>query len=80
MTTYTTEMQRALDAQAVQVRTNISLGRVNNFAYQQAVALFRLAACVVDSTWARERLKPLTPDQRDGGARFEAAQNAGLDY
>ena len=26
------------------------------------------------------RYKELTPDQRDGGARFEARQNAGLDY
>lgn len=28
---------------------------------------------------ARE-LKPLTDDERDGGARFEAVQNAGIDY
>ena len=25
-------------------------------------------------------LTPLTPDQRDGGARYESQQNAGLDY
>lgn len=23
---------------------------------------------------------PLTPDQKDGGARFESRQNSGLDY
>lgn len=25
-------------------------------------------------------VKPLTADERDGGARFEGQQNAGLDY
>lgn len=29
---------------------------------------------------AAPSVKPLTPDQADGGARFEARQNAGIDY
>ncbi len=29
---------------------------------------------------ARSQFAPLTPDQRDGGARYEDQQNAGLDY
>lgn len=38
------------------------------------------------ATWIRPAVrnaivtKPLTADQRDGGARYEARQNTGLDY
>lgn len=37
--------------------------------------------CRVQQETTRQQLrKPLTADQRDGGARFEGVQNAGLDY
>jgi hypothetical protein len=52
----------------------------NNATEAQRQAISASAKALADAAEARMLAKGLTRDERDGGARFEAVQNAGIDY